>query len=57
MTTSPEVVLIPRHGVAELIEQYAQGELTYVQLQQAIVAMGYSGNSLYEMVRHLRPRS
>jgi hypothetical protein len=51
--SSPEVVMVARHGVGELIDQYAEGKLTYTELYVAVGNLGYSTVSLYEMVRHI----
>lgn len=49
-----EVVLQPRAGVADLIEQYLDGKIPYAgtsdSLYARIRALGYNCNSLYEMV-------
>lgn len=51
-----EVILQPRIGVGELIDKYAKGLLNYDELYREVRALGYSCNSLYEMVCHIVPK-
>ena len=50
---SIEIVMEPRVGVGEAIEEYAEGRISYAELGQQIAKMGYKTTSLYEMVRHI----
>jgi hypothetical protein len=49
-----EVILQPRAGVGELIEQHLDGKIPYSgspdSLCAKVYALGYNCNSLYEMV-------
>lgn len=49
-----KVVMQPRHGVAELIEQHLDGKIPFDgtddSLYAKVHALGYRCNSLYEMV-------
>ena len=54
--TDVEFVMEPRAGVGEAIEDYAEGRISYDQLNQQIAAMGYKTTSTYEMVRHITPK-
>ena len=51
----PELVLVPRRGVAELIDQYANGTLSYRELEKRIAELGYSTFSLFDMVKNIKP--
>ncbi len=51
-----EIVMVPRAGVGEAIEDYAEGRISYDGLNQRIADMGYSTTSTYEMVRHITPK-
>ncbi len=52
-----EVVMVPANqSVADLIEQYANGDLDYGQLFEAFAKRGWSTKSLYENVRHIEPK-
>lgn len=51
-----DVVMVPRIGVQEWIDQYAAGKISYLDMERGIAAQGYSTRSLYEMVRHINPK-
>lgn len=53
---SIEIVMEPRAGVGEVVEDYAEGRISYDELNQRIVDMGYRTTSTYEMVRHITPK-
>jgi hypothetical protein len=51
-----KIEIVPRAGVGDLIEQYLNGEIKEYDgapdsLYAKVRALGYSCNSLYEMVR------
>ena len=49
--------LEPRNrAIADFIEDYAQGVITYGQLRKEIAALGYNTASLFEMTRHIKPK-
>lgn len=51
----PEVIMVPRDNtVAQLVKDYADGNLSYSELSKEFAARGWSTVSLYENVRHLR---
>lgn len=54
MSDRPQVVLVARNQtIADLIDQCARGQLPFSgpdSLFSKVRAMGYSGNSLFEMV-------
>jgi len=52
-----EVAMQPRAGVGEAIEDYANGLISYDQLLKRIAGLGYKTNSVYEMVRHINPKT
>lgn len=58
MNAEPQVVLVARNQtISDLVEACARGELRFSgpdSLYSKVVAMGYSGNSLYEMVMATR---
>ena len=52
--SSLRIVMQPRTGIGELIDACVRGELPFDgpnSLYSKVRAMGYNGNSLYEMVR------
>lgn len=51
-----EIVMEPRAGVGEAIEDYTKSRISYDELCQQIVKMGYKTTSLYKMVRHIIPK-
>jgi hypothetical protein len=50
------VIMQPRLGVGELIEDYAEGKINYRELNVAIASLGYATTSVFEMVRHIKPK-
>ena len=51
----PEFVMAPRNqGIADAIEDYANGKLSYDELERKIAAMGYKTTSLFGMVRDIK---
>lgn len=52
----PEVVLVARDAsVQKLLDAYADGNLTYAELENAFRERNWSTLSLYEVARSLRP--
>ena len=50
---TPEIVLVPRRGIGELIDDCIAGRIKFSgpdSLCAKVHAMGYNTNSLYEMV-------
>lgn len=55
MTSVPEVVLVARSTeIVKLIDRYANGELSYIELQQAFFDAGWSTLSLYEFIKDIK---
>lgn len=53
--SNPKIIMVPRdQTVADLINQYADGKLSYRELETAFAERGWSAKSLYENVRHLQ---
>ncbi len=51
-----EVVMVPRdQSVADLVQAYADGIITYAELGQIFRERGWSTNSLWENTRHIEP--
>jgi hypothetical protein len=51
-----EVVTVPRdQSVADLVNAYAEGLITYGELEQSFWDRGWSTLSLYENTRHIDP--
>ncbi len=52
-----EVVSVPRDkSVADLVQAYADGVITYGELAEAFHENGWSTLSLYENTRHIEPK-
>ena len=47
-----EVILVARNEtIADLVQQCADGKLTFDSLREKVAAMGFKTTSLYEMIR------
>ena len=51
----PELVMVPANQtVADLVDDYAEGVLSYGDLLKEFASRGWSTLSLYENVRHIK---
>jgi hypothetical protein len=52
-----EFVMRPRNqSIADAIDDYAEGRISYQDLYMRIQDMGYSTRSLFEMVCNIKPK-
>jgi hypothetical protein len=58
VTTDVQFEMRPRNqSIADALEDYAEGRISYATLYLTIQNMGYSTRSLFEMVRDITPKA